>query len=427
LLRLFELCALASLIYVTTVVADNHPAAAQSADIPPAVRVLLLRANQGDATAQNDLGVTYDTGNGVPQNYTEAVKWFRMSAARGNPVAQYNLGAKYENGQGVAQDLKEALKWFRLAAAQGYGRGFFNIATAYINGQVVPRDYVIAAMHFDLAAGALTADDAAKAAANRDRILANLTPAQVEQEHDLMQSCRASQFKHCEGLADIGAATPDPSAGAPPQAGMPGTMSTGSAFFINGDGYLVTAAHVVSSCKAVRLPKAGLLQRIAVDSQTDLAVLKATDKSPNFGRLKNGTAGRPGDSVVTVGFPYSSALRIGATVTTGVIAALTGLHDDARFMQITAPVQHGNSGGPLLGPGGAVIGVVDAALIPNELTKMAGDIPQNINFATGVEALRGFLDAHRVAYETSPGNGPKSAADIAEDAIKYTVAVECTE
>ncbi|TAL01515.1 MAG: trypsin-like serine protease [Rhodospirillaceae bacterium] len=425
--RTVGFCLLAWFLFPASVYADENRGAAQKADLPPAMRLLMPLAAQGNATAQNDLGVMYDTGNGVPQDYAEAVKWFRKSAEQGNPVAQYNLGAKYGNGQGIAQDPKESLKWFRLAAAQGYGRGFYNIAAAFINGEVVPRDYVIAAMYFDLAAGVLSADDAAKAVANRDRILANLTPAQVQQEHDMAQKCRASQFKQCEGLADTGAADRAPSAGAPLQAGMPGTMSTGSAFFINGDGYLVTAAHVVSTCKTVQSPKAGILQRVAVDSQTDLAVLKAADKSPIFGRLKDGAAGRPGDPVVTVGFPYSSALRSGATVTTGVIAALTGLHDDSRFMQITAPVQHGNSGGPLLGPGGTVIGVVDAALIPNELTKMTSDIPQNINFATSVGTLREFLDAHRITYEAAPGDGPKGAADVAEGGMKYTIAVECTE
>jgi len=410
-----------SALFALAAQAEDQPGVAQSADISSAARVLLQAAEKGDATAQNDLGVAYEAGNGVPKNIGKAIKWFRKSAEQGNAVAQYNLAAKYSNGEGVAQDPKESLKWFRLAAAQGYGRALYNIAVAYINGQAVARNYVLAAAYFDLAAGTLAPEDAPKAVANRDRIVANLTSAQVKQMHDMVQGCQSSHYKQCPGLTDTPA---DHDAGATLVVGMPGTMSTGSAFFVNGDGYLVTDAHVVSTCKTVSAPGIGSLERVAVDSQTDLAILKASAKSTNFARLRD-SANRPGEAVVAVGFPYSSALRSGATVTTGVIAALSGLHDDLRFMQMTAPVQHGNSGGPLLGPAGTLVGVVDAALIPNDLTKMTNDIPQNINFAVAVSTLRAFLEANHVVYDKGHGDSGKSVPDIAEDAMKYTILIEC--
>jgi S1-C subfamily serine protease len=112
-------------------------------------------------------------------------------------------------------------------------------------------------------------------------------------------------------------------------------------------------------------------------------------------------------------------------VTTGVLAALSGINDDTHILQITAPVQHGNSGGPLFGASGAVIGVVTGAVIPNDLTRATNDMPQNINFAIVAGAARNFLEANHVTYEKSTDRTERKVPDIAEDAMKYTVLVEC--
>ena len=72
-------------------------------------------AEQGDADAQHNLGVMYGEGQGVPQDYAEALKWFRLAADQGEAIAQYNLGLMYGEGQGVPKDLVQAYKWFTLA------------------------------------------------------------------------------------------------------------------------------------------------------------------------------------------------------------------------------------------------------------------------------------------------------------------------
>src|SRR5262249_37532339 len=77
-------------------------------------------AEQGFATAQNNLGVAYVNGQGVPRNYVEAAKWFRLAADQDDAIAQYNLGLLIAGGLGVWPDLTEAAKWFRLAADQGH-------------------------------------------------------------------------------------------------------------------------------------------------------------------------------------------------------------------------------------------------------------------------------------------------------------------
>ena len=78
-----------------------------------------LAAEQGNASAQYNLGVMYFNGQGGPQNDETAVKWWRLAAKQGYDSAQLFLGFMYESGRGVPQNDKTAVKWFRLAAEQG--------------------------------------------------------------------------------------------------------------------------------------------------------------------------------------------------------------------------------------------------------------------------------------------------------------------
>ena len=79
---------------------------------------LRQRAEQGDADAQYNLGFVYQTGLGVPQDFVEAVRWYRLAADQGFAEAQANLGRAYYTGQGVPQDYVEAHKWANLATAR---------------------------------------------------------------------------------------------------------------------------------------------------------------------------------------------------------------------------------------------------------------------------------------------------------------------
>jgi uncharacterized protein len=111
-----------------------------------------MAADQGDARAQNGLGDMYFEGNGVPQDYAAALAWYRKSADQGHASGAYNLGAMYRNGLGVPQDYAEALKWYRLAAEQGHGRAQIELAGMYENGRGAPHNYVEALKWFRNAA-----------------------------------------------------------------------------------------------------------------------------------------------------------------------------------------------------------------------------------------------------------------------------------
>src|SRR5262249_58217041 len=107
-----------------------------------------------------------------------------------------------------------------------------------------------------------------------------------------------------------------------------------------------------------------------------------------------------GDQVVAIGYPLHGLLTSDLTVTTGIISSLAGLHNDTRFLQISAPVQPGNSGGPLHDSSGNIVGVGSAKLHALRILKATGDIPQNINFAMKTGALRDFVDNSAVPYYT---------------------------
>ena len=80
--------------------------------------LLRTRSNLPQCRSLDNLGVMYDIGQGVPQDYAEAVKWYRLAAEQNDAVAQYNLGAMYANGRGVPQDYVQAHMWSNLAAAK---------------------------------------------------------------------------------------------------------------------------------------------------------------------------------------------------------------------------------------------------------------------------------------------------------------------
>jgi S1-C subfamily serine protease len=130
--------------------------------------------------------------------------------------------------------------------------------------------------------------------------------------------------------------------------------------------------------------------------------------------------------VAVFGFPLASILSSSGNFTRGDVTALAGVEDDSRFVQISAPVQPGNSGGPLLDASANVIGVVSSKL--NALKTMAatqGDIPQNVNFAIKSSIAANFLETNRVQYDVGAPSMPLPATELAERARAISVFVTC--
>jgi uncharacterized protein len=98
---------------------EDGYAAYQRGDYAKVMRLFLPLADQGNATAQNNLGVMYRDGSGVSQDYAQALEWYRKAADQGEATALFNLGVMYDNRRGVSQDYAQAFAWYRKAADLG--------------------------------------------------------------------------------------------------------------------------------------------------------------------------------------------------------------------------------------------------------------------------------------------------------------------
>jgi len=166
-----------------------------------AVRWYRLAAKQNHALAQSNLGFMFYQGRGVPQDYKEAAKWFRLSANQGYAEAQNNLGTMYRDGQGVGRDFKEAMKLFRLGAEQGFGGAQVNLgamyATGFGPGSTQTEDLLHAHMWLNLGASNLDGEYAQRAAKSREFIAERLKPTQLARAQEMARRCQAKSFKNC--------------------------------------------------------------------------------------------------------------------------------------------------------------------------------------------------------------------------------------
>ena len=206
---------------------------------------------------------------------------------------------------------------------------------------------------------------------------------------------------------------------------------TGTGFVISTNGHVVTNQHVVDGCVGdihgnLSGEPPAVLRVVSTDETNDLALLQATQSSFKEVAVIRDKAIQPGDSVVAIGYPFHGLLTSDFTVTTGIVSSLSGILNDTRFLQISAAVQPGNSGGPLLDSSGQVVGMVAAKLNALKFAKATGDMPENINFAIKTGALRDFLDNSVVAYQTSETKAELKTADIARTARAYTLLISCT-
>jgi hypothetical protein len=158
----------------------------------------------------------------------------------------------------------------------------------------------------------------------------------------------------------------------------------GSGFFITDNGYFVTNYHVIENAKKILIvDQFGYFLNsrvIKFDKLHDIAILKVDG---SFKSIPIATSSKVlrGAKIVAVGYPNTSIQGVQPKVTDGLVNSLAGIKDDPRYFQISAPIQGGNSGGPLLDMNANVIGLVSSKLDNNFVIKTTGDIPQNVNYA----------------------------------------------
>jgi S1-C subfamily serine protease len=217
---------------------------------------------------------------------------------------------------------------------------------------------------------------------------------------------------------------------APPTKTSKTIDTSGTGFVVSTDGHIVTNNHVIEGCVGdihgnLTGEASMVLRIVSTDETNDLALLQAPRSLKDVAAIR-GPAIHPGDAVIAIGYPFHGLLTSDFTVTAGIVSSLSGLLNDTRYLQISAPVQPGNSGGPLLDTSGDVVGVVAAKINAIKFAKATGDMPENINFAIKTGAVRDFLDNSVVSYQTAEPKAELKAADIARNARAYTMLISCT-
>jgi TPR repeat protein len=207
--------------------------------------------------------------------------------------------------------------------------------------------------------------------------------------------------------------------------------SAGSGVVIGAQGEILTNSHVVEDCQqiTVQFPSKGseVASLVARDQRNDLAVIRTGKPTASVAVFRDGAPIRAGDAIVALGYPLSGLLASTANLSVGNVSALAGLGDDSRYLQISAPVQPGNSGGPLLDASGHLIGIVTAKLDAMRVAKFTGDIPQNVNFALKAEVARTFLDSKGVAYQKASSDQQVSPSDVGDIARPFTIHIRCEQ
>lgn len=199
--------------------------------------------------------------------------------------------------------------------------------------------------------------------------------------------------------------------------------SSGSGFVVSDNGHVLSNAHVVKGCGIILVDgvRATLLDASA---DFDLALLKTSRPLDKSVAVFSAKPAKLNSDVTVVGYPYAGFLG-GVNVTRGSVSSLRGVGGDANTLQITAPVQSGNSGGPLVAADGEVVGVVVSKLDAMKIAERGGDLPQNVNFAVRGAIAKLFLAQNQIEPVLSLDDEVLAPEVLAEQVSGFTTFIEC--
>ena len=426
-------------------------------DSTQAVHWYQKAAEQGEELAQVHLAFMYLTGRGVSRNHAEATFWYRKAAEQGDLTgqrflrateqndtqAQYELGFSFRKGLSTPViDSSLAAAWFRLAAEKGHAEAANSLGNMYFIGDELPENFVRAYAWYSIAAARgykvsnemlahfqksdwpeissiLMQEMRDGLALTLHTLRSIMSPFQLEQA----QEFSALVWRRITQKDEPTSRYPDKQG---PRKRASNSVASGSGFLVDGRGHVLTSHHVIEQCKRLTVAFGGQTRNATIKASNitnDLALL-ATDIK-ELGAFFRSTRAKLGEVVTAAGFPLGGLLSGELNVTSGEVSALAGVANDRSVLQITAPVQPGSSGGPLLDASGAVIGIVIAKLNVLKVAKLTGDIPQNVNFAVKGIVVRSFLEVHGIDYKTISQQVALGGAGVAELATKFTIPVFC--
>ena len=208
-----------------------------------------------------------------------------------------------------------------------------------------------------------------------------------------------------------------------PKSDTPQVIGTGTGFYVNDNGYIITNNHVVNKCDQILL-NGNAIEVISVNETIDLALLKSDQNKTPYLYLRQSKI-KQGEDIVVIGYPFGKEISSEAKITKGIISSLIGIGNDETKIQIDAAIQPGNSGGPTIGMDGKVVGVTVASANIMLFLETAGTIPQNMNFSVKPKYVLEIMKANGIEIPISMENITMNTAEIYEYANPSTVYIEC--
>lgn len=204
----------------------------------------------------------------------------------------------------------------------------------------------------------------------------------------------------------------------------------GTGFVVSERGHILTNHHVVEGCSEITFQIRGSETRevalLSTNVPSDLALLKIDSFDGDPAGFLSSSIARMGEELVVYGFPLAGDLSAQGNFTNGIVSAMSGLHDDLTKFQMTAPIQPGNSGGPVLSLSGQIIGVVVETANQEFFREQRDTDTQNINFAIHGAIVMRFLETNNVRYEVeSTKRDILSLAELASRTQEFTGIVRC--
>lgn len=373
-------------------------------DYKEAVQLYTKAAEQGHVLAADNLGWMYENGFGVSQSYSKAAKWYKKAAEKEHPNALNNLGCLYFDGKGVKKDMAEGIWLMRKAAEKGCSRAQSNLGRLYEEGVGVNRNYTEAVEWYKKA---ILTDS------NNEDAYKALTRLGVPIPQTTVQESPKTQVQ--------------PSQPQESETG-PSIDVSGTGFIIDKRGFLATNHHVTKGAKDIYacLQVDGVWKSyhavvVKNDPTNDLSIIRIDDMEfSQFTSLPYNFTVEVQDvasEIYTLGYPQVQIMGTEVKYTSGTINSKSGIQDDPTHYQISAHIDHGNSGGPMFNTKGEIVGITDSGLNKSEY----GDV----NYAIKSSYLKSLVDSLPVKLELPHDNSIEKLSRVEQIKVlsKFTALI----
>ena len=199
---------------------------------------------------------------------------------------------------------------------------------------------------------------------------------------------------------------------------------SGSGYLVDNNGHVVTNEHVINGCSIITTGKNNTAELLRADATNDIAIIKSSDSEKYKAMSFSNKDPALGQRIFVSGFPLNQILE-NLNFTSGTVSSEVGLMQNINQFQFTAPIQPGNSGGPILNENGGVIGMSVATVSNKKFEEMLDTLVQNMNFGIRQSSIQSLLDQEGIKYEKANPNWFKNEESVAEVAKSGTMLIKC--